>query len=187
MNVLGVVLAAGAGTRFGRPKALARATDGTPWLHRVAAALTSGGCDRVLVALGADADAARALVPDGVEPIMVEAWADGLAATMCAVLARAAATDADAVLIAPVDVPDLPAAACQRVIDARAADLPAALARAEYDGEPGHPALIGRRHWAALAAELSGDRGAGGYLAAHAAAAVACADLWHGRDIDAPA
>ncbi|MDJ1113958.1 nucleotidyltransferase family protein [Microbacterium dauci] len=186
VNVLGVVLAAGAGTRFGGPKALARGDDGTPWLHRVVAALFDAGCDRVLVALGAESDAARMLVPAGAESLVVDRWSVGLAATMRAVLAHAVATDADAVLIAPVDVPDLPAAVCRRVVAAGSQDPPAALARAVFGGETGHPAIVGRLHWSAVTAQLSGDRGAGGYLTAHGALAVECADLWDGRDIDAP-
>jgi CTP:molybdopterin cytidylyltransferase MocA len=186
MSVLGVVLAAGAGTRFGGPKALACGADGTPWSASVAVALAAGGCERVTVAIGASADAARALVPTDVETIVVTDWASGLSATMRRVLAHAAAVRADAVLIAPVDVPGISAAACRRVLDAGAVSPRTALARAAFSGSPGHPALIGRDHWGALGVQLQGDRGAGGYLAEHGATTVECSDLWDGADIDAP-
>jgi CTP:molybdopterin cytidylyltransferase MocA len=59
--VAGILLAAGAGTRYGNPKAL---VDG--WLADSVDTLFEGGCDPVLVVLGASAREAQALVPDGV-------------------------------------------------------------------------------------------------------------------------
>lgn len=49
----GVVLAAGAGTRFGMPKVLA---DSGEWLVSAANALREGGCAEVVVVLGAAVD-----------------------------------------------------------------------------------------------------------------------------------
>lgn len=49
-EVAGVVLAAGAGSRFGMPKVLAE--EGV-WLRRAVTALADGGCDEVIVVLGA--------------------------------------------------------------------------------------------------------------------------------------
>ena len=46
----GVLLAAGAGTRFGMPKVLA---ERGAWLRAAVAALSGGGCDEVVVVLGA--------------------------------------------------------------------------------------------------------------------------------------
>ncbi|MBQ9916482.1 MAG: nucleotidyltransferase family protein, partial [Microbacterium sp.] len=60
----------------------------------------------------------------------------------------------------------------------------AVLASAEYAGVPGHPVVIGRDHWVALAAAVRGDVGARPYLRAHGAAAVECGDLWSGVDQD---
>jgi CTP:molybdopterin cytidylyltransferase MocA len=70
------------------------------------------------------------------------------------------------------------------VIDRAGVPLSAALARAVYAGRPGHPVLIGRDHWTALAQTLTGDSGAGAYLSAHDALEVECGDLWSGADID---
>ena len=50
--VVGVVLAAGAATRFGGGKAVAR-YQGERLVDRAVATLTAGGCDRVLVVVGA--------------------------------------------------------------------------------------------------------------------------------------
>jgi len=181
MTVCGVVLAAGAGSRFGGPKALARTDDGEPWSRRAVRTLRDAGCDPVIVVLGAAAEEAALLVPPDAVVVRVADWQRGLSASVRAGLEAAAASGAVAALVVPVDVPDLPASACRRVM--RGADTDA-LRQSTYRGAPGHPVVIGRSHWSAVTARLDGDRGAGGYLAAHGAVRVECADLWHGRDRD---
>jgi CTP:molybdopterin cytidylyltransferase MocA len=58
------------------------------------------------------------------------------------------------------------------------------LRQAVFGGRPGHPVLIGREHWTAVADALAGDRGARGYLVAHGVDEVECGDLFDGHDID---
>ena len=58
------------------------------------------------------------------------------------------------------------------------------LARAAYDGVPGHPVLLGRDHWAGVNAAATGDRGARDYLATADVVLVECGDLASGRDVD---
>ena len=60
----------------------------------------------------------------------------------------------------------------------------AVLARAAYDGEAGHPVLLGADHLAPLVATLRGDVGAKSYLAAHEVTLVECGDLATGADRD---
>ncbi|CAH0133319.1 NTP transferase domain-containing protein [Microbacterium sp. Bi128] len=177
----GLVLAAGAGRRFGGPKALARDPDGIPWVEKAVRALRDGGCDPVVVVLGAGADEAAGLVPHGARMVRAAAWAEGVSASLRAGLEAVASTSAPAVVVVPVDTPELPAAAVARL--ARRA-RPGALAFATYAGAPGHPVLIGRAHWDALAAGVHGDVGARPYLRGHGAAAVDCGDLWSGADRD---
>ncbi|MBB2977166.1 CTP:molybdopterin cytidylyltransferase MocA [Microbacterium endophyticum] len=179
--VYGAVLAAGAGTRFGGPKALARSDDGVPWLVQVVAALTDGGCTKVGVTLGAERDAAGELVPPRAQVLEVPQWSSGLSASVRTALEAAEVAEAVAVIICTVDTPDLPAAAVARVV---AGARESSLAQAVYDGRPGHPVLIGRDHFAAVQERLSGDTGAGHYLRAHDAHRVECGDLWSGLDID---
>lgn len=172
----GVVLAAGAGTRFGMPKVLAE--DGR-WLSAAVAALHDGGCDDVVVVLGAAlvevAPPARAVVADH--------WADGLSASVRAGV-LAARDDSEFVVLTTVDTPDVSAATVRRVLAAALASE-SGLARATYGGRPGHPVVIARQHWPALLAGLAGDDGAGPYLKARDdVVAVECADLATGRDID---
>ncbi|MDX2376316.1 NTP transferase domain-containing protein [Microbacterium sp. LRZ72] len=182
----GLVLAAGAGTRFGGPKALARDDAGRPWLSHAVEMLGAAGADPVLVALGAEADAAARLLPvsDGVRVVRVPRWRSGLAASLRAGLSAFARTGADLLVITPVDTPDAPAAAVTRVREAVRDAGETALAQAVYRGRPGHPVIVGRSHVDALVRVLEGDRGARDYLSAHGARQIECGDLWAGDDID---
>lgn len=183
MSLSGLLLAAGAGTRMGRPKALVREPDGTSWLRRGVEVLRDGGCERVTVVLGAAADEARALL-DGVDAAVVVAddWSDGMGASLRTGLEAVADSEDEAVVVLLVDLPDVTGEVVRRV--AAAVDGPDALARAAYDGTPGHPVVLGRAHWAGAAAAATGDRGARDYLAAHGADVVECGDLATGRDVD---
>ena len=60
------------------------------------------------------------------------------------------------------------------------------LAAATYDGVRGHPVLLGRTHWEAVAAQAAGDRGARDYLAAHDVTLVEVGDVATGGDLDTP-
>jgi CTP:molybdopterin cytidylyltransferase MocA len=180
-RVAGIVLAAGAGSRAGGPKALSRDDDGTPWLARAVATLRAGGCATVLVVLGAESEAARELLPVDADVVVADDWSTGLSASLRAGL-RVAPTDATAALITLVDLPDLAPAAVARLL---AEPLDAStLRRATYRGRPGHPVVIGREHWSAAAESVEGDRGAGRYLKQHDAELVECSDLWDGADRD---
>lgn len=175
MDVTGIVLAAGAGTRAGGPKALMRLGDGTPWIAQACESLLAGGCARVIVVLGAMARLARPLVPDSASIVVADDWQAGMSASLRAGLAAATG---DAALITLVDLPTLPVAVVERVL------ATGGLAQADFDGRPGHPVLIPEAHWAAVVASLRGDRGARKYLLAHDVTAVECGDLWDGLDLD---
>jgi molybdenum cofactor cytidylyltransferase/nicotine blue oxidoreductase len=172
---------------MGTPKALVHDPDGTSWLRRSVRALVEGGCGRVLVVLGAAADDARPLLEDlpvgpPVELVVAEDWADGMGASLRAGLL--ALGDVDEVLVSLVDLPDVGAPVVARVLAAGTGR--AALVRASYEGEPGHPVLIGGDHLVPLVATLHGDVGARPYLAVHEVTAVECGDLATGADRDTP-
>lgn len=176
-SITGLVLAAGAGSRAGGPKALSRRPDGTPWVEHAVELLDA--CDRVIVVLGAAAAEARQLVPPHAEIVVAEDWQSGMSGSLRAGIAAASG---DAALVTLVDLPDLPTSVVSRVL--AGVVTPASLRQAVFDGRPGHPVLIGANHWDALAVGLSGDRGARGYLVAHGVVEVECADLSDGLDVD---
>ena len=170
----GVVLAAGAGSRYGMPKVLAGQGD---WLKAAVGALHAGGCGDVVVVLGA----AIVEVPAPARAVIADDWSDGVSASLRAGLS---AVDADYAVVHTVDTPDVGAPVVQRVIAAACA-TPSGLARACYGEAPGHPVVIARRHWPGLLRGLRGDEGARRFLAGRDdVVCVDCADLATGRDID---
>ena len=177
-DVTGIVLAAGAGTRAGGPKALRRMPDGTPWVAAAVTTLLEGGCARVIVVLGAQALAARTLVPEleHVTTVVATEWERGMSESLKTGIAAA---DGDAILVTLVDLPGLPVGVVERLL---APGAP--LRQATYGAEPGHPAYIAEEHWRPLAAWLSGDRGARAYLVQHGVDEIECSDLWDGADVD---
>jgi nicotine blue oxidoreductase len=173
-SAAGVLLAAGAGTRFGMPKVLAAQGE---WLTAAVDALSRGGCDDVAVVLGA----AVVDVPAPARAVVASDWSTGISASLRAGLS---AIDADYAVLHTVDTPDIGADVVQRVL-AAARSSDSGLARAVYDGVPGHPVVVARRHWAELMRGLRGDEGARSFLSARRdVAAVDCADLATGVDID---
>jgi CTP:molybdopterin cytidylyltransferase MocA len=190
VSVLGLLLAAGAGRRMGTPKALLHDEQGLSFAARAVSALRDGGCDSVLVVLGAGADEAAGLLDEHVRVVVADDWAEGMGASLRAGLSAAQEEAASAALVSLVDLPDVDAAVVRRVLEARAGGVETrpedVLARAAYAGVPGHPVLIGRGHWAGVVASAEGDRGARDYLREHAPAFVECGDLATGRDVDTP-
>ena len=189
---VGVLLAAGEGRRMGRPKALLRDPDGTAWLNRVVDTLAAGGCEPVLVVLGAGAHEAAGILTERpadtgatVRWVVATDWPDGMSASLRCGLMAARDTDAPTAVITLVDLPDVGADVVRRVVDA-VGDAPSGLGRAAYQGVPGHPVVLGRDHWTGVAAQAAGDRGARNYLETHDALLVECGDLATGVDVDRP-
>lgn len=162
-GLAGLVLAAGAASRFGGPKQLA-VVAGLVLVER-AASLALACCDAgVVVVTGAHAASVeRAVVQRPVRVVRNDAWAEGLASSLrCGLDALPAGAAACLVLLC--DQPGIGVADLARLVAAwRSA--PEQLAAAHYGGSPGVPAIFPRRSWPALA-RLQGDRGAGGLLAA---------------------
>ncbi|MGH3759645.1 nucleotidyltransferase family protein [Actinophytocola sp.] len=183
MTVAGVLLAAGAGRRFGRPKALVRYR-GALFVEHAAGVLHDGGCAPVVVVLGASADEVRASATlPGSSLVDNPEWTTGMGSSLRAGLAALAGSAAVAALVLPVDTPGVTSAAVRRLASLVSPD---ALARATYSGRPGHPVLIGRTRWADVAASAVGDAGAREYLAAHPPLEVPCEDVAAGADVDRP-
>jgi molybdenum cofactor cytidylyltransferase len=176
----GVVLAAGAGRRFGGSKLTAE-LDGRPLLnHAIEAMLAVPAIERVAVVLGAQADdvVARADLA-GVETVACGGWEEGIAASLRAGVEHLA--DAEAVVITLGDQPFITPqviAAIVEHIDAR----PLA-ARATYAGRPGHPVLIKRALFDDVRS-LRGDAGARDLLVGAGLKELECGHLCRADDID---
>jgi CTP:molybdopterin cytidylyltransferase MocA len=186
VTTVGLVLAAGAGRRMGGPKALVRLTDGGPTLVETAVArVLESGCDRVVVVVGAAGEQAAALVAEtGAEVVAADDWDEGMGASLRAGIAHLEDAHDDLALVTLVDLPDVTARVMSRVLADAVGDGRAALARAAYDGVPGHPVVIGRDHWSAVRTTARGDRGARDHLRATPHRLVECGDLATGRDLD---
>jgi CTP:molybdopterin cytidylyltransferase MocA len=175
----GVVLAAGAASRFGAPKQLAQLDD-RPLLEHVLDAMAGAGLARVAVVLGSHADEVRAGVDlSGTEAIVAGDWGEGMAASLRAGVA--AMRDLDGVVVALADQPWISAEAVARV--ARSAQPGCDAARATYDGRPGHPVLLSSSLFESVDA-LRGDQGARELLAQVTVLDVPCDGLGSPRDID---
>jgi CTP:molybdopterin cytidylyltransferase MocA len=186
--VAGILLAAGAGTRMGTPKGLLRTPNGTAWVTRAVAALAAGGCAPILVVIGAQAEHVQALVPTLAQTVPAVDWQEGMGASLRAGLQALTerAPASEAVVITLVDTPGVTPETVARLVARAGSDGAGVLARAGYDGVPGHPVLIGREHWAGVTAVASGDAGARQYLADHGVVLVESADVGSGEDLDTP-
>jgi CTP:molybdopterin cytidylyltransferase MocA len=137
----GLVLAAGAGERFGGRKQLAE-LNGRPLLEHVLMAMADAPLDRVVVVLGAFAsEIADSVALHGASPVVCEDWNDGMGASLRQ--GFDALDDCDAAVVVLGDQPRLSPVAVARVVAQRGAD--ALAVRATYGGVPGHPVLLERR------------------------------------------
>ena len=161
--IAGVVLAAGAASRFGEPKQRLL-------LPRVLSRLESTSVDVVVVVSGAhELDAGRARL------VSCPEWERGPGASLrCGLAALPAETEAAVVCLA--DGPNLAAAAVERVLAAWRAGAGDVIA-ASYGGDRGHPVVLARRAWDSVP-----DEG----MRTLPAALVPCDDLGAPGDVDSP-
>jgi CTP:molybdopterin cytidylyltransferase MocA len=155
-----VVLAAGGSTRLGVPKQLVL-HEGRPLVVRAVDAALRAGTKPVVVVLGADADAVRAILSDlPVVQAFNARWADGMGTSVAEGL-RAIIEHAPAlrgVLITLADQPLVDDAALGRLLamwseaDTSPEDGGAhvTIAAAAYAGTLGVPAIFGRAHFDSL-------------------------------------
>jgi len=165
-----IVLAAGTGSRFGGGKLLA------PWnggvlLDGALAAAFAAPVRTVTLVTGAEADRVTAAAQAYAERVGLAArlrivyaadFAEGMGASLRAAAATLAA-DAAGVFVFLGDMPRVPPAVLAPLIAALGAGAPAAAP--VFQGQRGHPALIGRPLIPALR-DLSGDAGARAVLKA---------------------
>ena len=187
-RVAGVLLAAGQGSRFGRPKALVE-LDGQTLAERGVGMLRAGGADPVLIVTGA---AQVELGPQyQVRTVYNDDWLTGMGSSLRAALRVLADPDVGAevgaAVVALADQPLVGAEAVSRLIAAYQAG--AGVAVAAYDGRPRNPVLLAREHWPEVIAMATGDQGARAFLRARPdlVTLVECGDTGRPDDIDTPA
>jgi molybdenum cofactor cytidylyltransferase len=187
-----VILAAGAGTRFGGGKVRA-ALDGRPLLAHVLGAARDAGIRRVVVVLGRDAaavlGAVRAVEPSTLDGVLVTinpAPQRGLATSLRLGFGPGAAPPVPAgVLFLLADQPRVRASVVRELCAARVpAGTIAVAPRYSGDAAP-NPVLLLPAGWP-LVAGVAGDRGLGPLLAADPARVVRVAVSGMNPDVDTP-
>ncbi|MBS1888953.1 MAG: nucleotidyltransferase family protein [Actinobacteria bacterium] len=183
-SVVSIVLAAGAGERFGGTKQLAE-LGGRPLLRYALDASLAGPATATVLVLGAQAEEIEgALDLEGVAVTHCAEWSLGSGASLRCGLAAAMEADAEVVLVTLGDEPFVPAGAASRLLAARRPGVDAL--RAAYDGRPGHPVLIERALFGPLVEALPGTK-PGVLLKRAGVIAVDCTDLGSPLDVDTPA
>lgn len=182
-QIVGILLAAGMGRRFGGDKLLHRLSDGTPMAVAAAASLRAA-CERVVAVVRPDHEALAALLAEaGCEVVPCPDAHLGMGASLAAGV-RATA-DASGWVVALGDMPFIAAGSHQAVV-ARLRDG-ARLAATQYRGRRGHPVGFAGE-WLPRLAALAGDQGGKAILDDHGQDLVLCPvdDPGVIRDVDRP-
>lgn len=180
------------------PKALIRLHGGKSLLTKSLEILREGGCEDIVVVLGADepfvrkalevwTDKIDAIMGDGaLHLVSNEQYADGISTSVRAGLQGVQELEShpESVLVQLVDTPEISPDAIALLC--KVSD-PSAVAVATYDGVIGHPMLIGREHWGPIASAITGDVGARQYLNGREdLQRIACDGLGSPADVDTP-
>lgn len=182
----GVLLAAGAGTRFGSPKALA-SVGGELLVERGGRLLRAAGCRPVLVVLGAQSGEVRRRADlSGVEVVVNERWEEGISTSLRAGL-DALRGRAQAAVVALADQPLVSAEAVARLVAAWRGGAAAAVAT--YGGLAQNPVVFDASVWGEVVGAVRGDEGARAWLQGNPARVtrVECGDVASAADVDVPA
>lgn len=156
-GVSAIVLAAGAGSRFGGGKLLA------PYLGRTLIEITLDGLreapvDEIIVVVGKQAEELRSVCePYGVRMVQNLDWEEGMSTSVWAGL-TAVESDSRAVVVLLADQPLVGSEAVGRLVAAFVSGSRVAVAT--YGGAPRNPVLFAREVWPLLEDDLSGDEGA---------------------------
>lgn len=153
--IAGAVLAAGAGTRMGEPKA-ELIVAGRRLLDRAVTALRDGGCDPLIavVRAGTTVSGVRAVV--NFDP------ARGMRSSLALAVEAADLARAEALAVLLVDIPGVGPEAIRAAIDAW---QPGRIAVATYQGRRGHPTVMAPQLWRIALEQAGPDEGARTLLA----------------------
>lgn len=196
--ILGVLLAAGTGSRFdagaesgfdagSEPNAgnkLLADLDGEPVVAHAARTLTESSLDALLAVVGHDAGAVERALPPEVEAVENPDYERGQSASVRRGVAAARDRDADAVLFALGDMPRVNVGtveAMRREYEESNGDT--GIVAPRFDGQRGNPVLFDARYFDALAS-VEGDAGGRKLLESEPVAWVEVADSGIHRDVD---
>lgn len=185
-RVAGIILAAGASTRFGQPKQLL-GWGGMPLLAHIADVALSAGLAPVIVVLGCQAQAARsALGTRPVQPVMNWRWKEGMSTSVQIGLATLP-SEAEAAVFLQCDQPLITADLLQALVT-RFEETGALIVHPTHAAQRSTPVLFARHLFPELAA-VNGDEGGRSVIARHAdeVATVRVSDPDILTDIDTPA
>jgi molybdenum cofactor cytidylyltransferase len=154
-NIVGILLAAGSGSRFGGDKLLHPLPDGVAIAAHAARNLIASGLNVTAVVRPGDFPLADMLEQEGCHVTVCQDAARGMGAS----LAHAIRTErnADGWVVALADMPRIKPETIKRMADAVAGGV--AIAAPRYQGTRGHPVGFAARFGNELSA-LSGDNGA---------------------------
>ncbi len=170
------MLAAGAGSRMGTPKAEVR-VDGERLVDRAVRVVTAAGCRPVwaVVRAGAPAPGARTVVNRDPER--------GMRSSLQLAVSAARLEGVDALAVVLADTPGLAVDAVSTVVGAWS---PGRIALGTYAGRRGHPTVMAVEAWLAALDLAEPDAGARAYLAAHPGLVDEVAVPGDPTDVDTP-
>ena len=179
--ISGILLAAGAGSRFGGGKLLHPLEDGVAIAAHAARNLMAATGEVVAVVRWGDFPLSDMLGEEGCRVVMFQDAAQGMGASLAYGVAQA--RDSDGWVIGLADMPRITTETINRVVDAL--EDGATIAAPSHKGERGHPVGFGKSLRAELLA-LGGDQGARAVLERHrdAVRLVECDDPGIFYDID---
>jgi len=160
--IAAVVLAAGASTRMGEPKALLRTPDGRRYVDAIAETAVAAGCDQVVVVLGPPhGESIRGVLPAAATAAWNAEPARGMLSSVQAGIA-ALPPGVAAALIWPVDIPFVEIATARMlVVHDGTIVVPV------HNARGGHPLRVARAHFAEIMT-LDPARGLKALIDAHA-------------------
>ncbi len=163
-GISAVLLAAGAGSRFGGGKLLAP-FDGQTLIEATLSGLREAPVDEIIVMVGKRPEELRSVCePYGTRVVENPGWEKGMSTSVRAGL-DALEPEARAAVFLLADQPLVGSGAVRRLVEAfeRGADV----AVATYGGAPRNPVLFARKVWPLVRRELSGDEGARRFIRRH--------------------
>jgi CTP:molybdopterin cytidylyltransferase MocA len=174
---VGIILAAGSGSRMGSPKATIE-IDGERLVDRAVAIFHDAGIKDVYVVLGAW----QGYIP-GAEIVINPDWQTGMGSSLRAGLeAILKNPDYSQAIISLVDLPGMTSKAIAAV-----ANSSQEIVMGTFDGKPGHPVKFARKYWKEIAESATGDFGARNFLKGRDDVfTIALEKLAMGKDVDTP-